>query len=111
MLTIYGIDKLKINTIIIGNKQTGPNEYWSIKDVIEGDEYYHIRMKCTQCMPASGILGTERLVVLNRRGMDSLGQRIYELEDVRSMTRNYVMLDSLKAPRRFVQELLKLLSC
>jgi len=56
-------------------------------------------------------LGTERLVVLNRRGMDSLGQRIYELEDVKSMTRNYVMLDSLKAPGRFVQELLKLLTC
>lgn len=111
MLTIYGIDKLKINTIIIGNKQTGPNEYWAIKDVIEGDEYYHIQMKCTQCMPASGVLGTERLVVLNRMGKDSLGQRIYELEDLRSMTRNYVMLDSLKAPGKFVAELLKLLMC
>ena len=111
MLTIYGIDKLKINTIIIGNKQTGPNEYWAIKDVIEGDEYYHIQMKCTQCMPASGVLGTERLVVLNRTGKDSLGQKIYELEDVSSMTRNYVMLDNLKAPGKFVGELLKLLSC
>ena len=111
MLTIYGIDKLKINTIVIGNKQTGPNEYWAIKDVIEGDEYYHIQMKCTQCMPASGVLGTERLVVLNRMAKDSLGQKVYELEDVRSMTRNYVILDSLKAPGKFAAELLKLLTC
>ena len=94
MLTIYGIDKLKINTIVIGNKQTGPNEYWAIKDVIEGDKYYHIQMKCTQCMPASGILGTERIV-----------------EDVFSMTRKYVMLDNLKAPGIFAVELLKLLTC
>ena len=111
MLTIYGIDKLKINTIVIGNKQTGPNEYWSIKDVIEGAAYYHIDMKCTQCMPASGVLGTERKVILSRTCMTSLGQKIYELTDVRSMTRNYVMLDSLKAPDKFVVELLKLLSC
>jgi len=111
MLTIYGIDKLKINTIIIGNKQTGPNEFWSIIDVIEDSEYYRIRMKCTQCMPASGVLGTERSVLLYRDGKDSLGQRIYELEDTRSMTRNYIMMDSLKAPGRFIQELLNLLSC
>ena len=111
MLTIYGIDKLKINTLVIGNKQTGPNEYWAIKDVIEDSEYYRIQMKCTQCMPASGILGTERTVLLYRRGKDSLGQMIYELSDVRSVSKYYVTLDSLKAPGKFVGELLKLLTC
>lgn len=111
MLTIYGIDKLKINTIVIGNKQTGPNEYWAIKDVIEDIECYRIQMKCTQCMPASGVLGTERLVVLNRIGKHSLGQKIYELWDSRSVSKYYVMLENLKAPGKFVGELLKLLSC
>ena len=111
MLTIYGIDKLKINTIIIGNKQTGPNEYWAIKDVIEFGDFYRIIMKCTQCMPASGVLGMERSVLLYRIGKDSLGQRIYELSDVMTLNKNYVMLDSLRAPGKFAGELLKLLSC
>ena len=111
MLTIYGIDKLKINTLVIGNKQTGPNEYWAIKDVIEDSEYYRIQMKCTQCMPASGVLGTERTVLLYRMGKDSLGQKVYELSDVRSANNYYVMLENLKAPGKFVGELLKLLTC
>lgn len=109
MLTIYGIDKLKINTVIIGNKQTGPNEFWSIKDVIEGAAYYHIEMKCTQCMPASGVLGTERTVILSRYSKDSLGQRIYELTDVKRMVQNYIMIDDLKSQMAFVQKLLELL--
>lgn len=109
MLTIYGIDKLKINTVIIGNKQTGPNEFWSIKDVIEGAAYYHIEMKCTQCMPASGVLGTERTVILSRTGKDSLGHRIYELTDVKRMVHNYIMIDDLKSQMAFVQKLLELL--
>jgi hypothetical protein len=109
MLTIYGIDKLKIQTVIIGNKQTGPNEFWSIIDVVEGKELYHIKMKCTQSMPASGILGTERTVVLGRKGKDSLGQRIYELTDVKRMVQNYIMIDDLKCQASFTQKLLELL--
>ena len=111
MLTIYGIDKLKISTLIIGNKQTGPNEFWSIKDVIEDSEYYRIRMKCTQCMPASGVLGWERSVLLYRKGKKSLGIVVYELEDTRSMARNYIMIDDLKSMGKFTQKLLELLSC
>lgn len=111
MLKIHNIDKLKISTIIIGNKQTGPNEFWSIMDVIEGAEYYHIDMKCTQCMPASGVLGTERKVILSRTAKDSLGQKIYELTDVKSMVQNYVMLNDIKAAGPFLEQVLKLLSC
>lgn len=109
MLTIYGIDKLKINTVIIGNKQTGPNEFWSITDVVEGAAYYHIDMKCTQCMPASGVLGTERKVILSRYSKDSLGQKVYELTDVKSMVQNYIIIDDLKSQMAFVQKLLELL--
>jgi hypothetical protein len=114
MLTIYGIDKLKINTFILGDKQNGPNEYWAVKDILEVDDFYEIRLKCTQCSPASAILGTDMKILLSRErskvGGLVGGYRLHCIQPNKYRGNTYLSPSDMAAPGKFVAKVLNLLN-
>ena len=114
MLTIYGIDKLKINTFVLGDKQNGPNEYWAVEDVSELEDFYEIRLKCKQCSPVSAILGTNMVIVLSRErckvGEGVGGYRLHCIQPNQYRNHLYLSPDNMKAPGEFVKYVLNLLN-
>ena len=114
MLTIYGIDKLKINTFVLGDKQNGPNEYWAVENILEWSTWYEIHLKCKQCSPVSGILGSDMIITLEReRSKVGNGVGGYELKchkPIQYQNHTYLSPDNMRAPGEFVKHVLHLLN-
>jgi hypothetical protein len=114
MLTIYGIDKLKINTFILGDKLKGPNEFWAVKNILEWSTWYEIHLKCTQCSPVSPILGSDMIITLEReRCKVGNGVGGFELKchkPIQYQSHTYLSPNDMKAQGEFVMHVLKLLN-
>ena len=113
MLTIYGIDKIKINAFVLGDVQK-EHECWAIQNVLEWSTWYEIHLKCKQCSPVSPILGTNMVIVLSRErckvGEGVGGYRLHCIQPNQYRNHLYLSPDNMKAPGEFVKYVLNLLN-
>ena len=107
MLTIKGINKLTICTLVLGDKN---KEYqdWSIEDIIPHNEYYKIKLKCIRCAPASPVLGMSMEIFLDReRSKVGNGVGGYKLYCPALSITTYISPSEMMAPGQLIGSLLK----
>ena len=113
MLTIYGIDKIKINAFVLGDVQK-EHECWAIQNVLEWSTWYEIHLKCNKCSPASPILGTDMKILLSRErckvGNGVGGYELKCLKPLQYQNHTYLSPNDMKSPGDFVRHVLHLLN-
>ena len=107
MLTIKGINKLTISTLVLGDKNK-ECQSWSIFDILPYNEYYKIKLRCTSCSPVSPVLGMSMEIFLYReRCKVGNGVGGYKLYCPALSITTYISPSEMMAPGQLIGTLLK----